>query len=162
MPQEDQDVRRAWQGLWRLRKVNSLPVRLGVPDPGRAAIRSRCSVDVRRSVRTALLLCLPKDSSSVIAHPRLHKQRLWSSRCCILDLGFLAGITTFHPLKRYVKPGSRVGIIGIGGLGHVAVQFAAKMGAVVTAISRSDSKKDQARLLLVSCSACGQWPAPSK
>lgn len=43
-----------------------------------------------------------------------------------------------------MRPGSRVGIIGIGGLGHVAVQYAAKMGGIVTAISRSDSKKDQA------------------
>ena len=57
------------------------------------------------------------------------------------------GITTFHPLKRHVKPGSKVGIIGIGGLGHVAIQYAAKMGGVVTAISRSDSKREQAQLI---------------
>lgn len=35
-----------------------------------------------------------------------------------------AGATVFSPLKRYnVKPGMRVGVIGIGGLGHLAVQF---------------------------------------
>mmetsp|Transcript_701 Transcript_701/g.1340 ORF Transcript_701/g.1340 Transcript_701/m.1340 type:complete len:377 (+) Transcript_701:463-1593(+) len=57
---------------------------------------------------------------------------------------FCAGATVFEPLKLYTKPTSRVGVIGIGGLGHLGIQFAAKMGLDVTALSTSDSKKDEA------------------
>lgn len=54
-----------------------------------------------------------------------------------------AGITTFSPLQNAgVGPGSRVGIVGMGGLGHVAVQIAAAMGAEVTVFSHGLSKKD--------------------
>ena len=54
-----------------------------------------------------------------------------------------AGITTYAPLKRHgVGPGTRVGVIGMGGLGHVAVKIAAAMGADVTVLSRTDAKKD--------------------
>jgi len=57
-----------------------------------------------------------------------------------------AGITTYSPLKRFGKPGAKVGIIGIGGLGHVGLQFAAAMGfSAVVAISRSPSKEAEAR-----------------
>jgi len=53
-----------------------------------------------------------------------------------------AGITTYSPLRTWdVGPGSRVGVIGLGGLGHMAVKLAAAMGANVTVLSRSDSKK---------------------
>ncbi|GAA1932555.1 NAD(P)-dependent alcohol dehydrogenase [Nocardioides hwasunensis] len=54
-----------------------------------------------------------------------------------------AGITTYAPLKRHgVGEGTRVGIIGMGGLGHVAVKIAAAMGADVAVLSRTDAKKD--------------------
>ncbi|KAJ3111078.1 hypothetical protein HDU96_006017 [Phlyctochytrium bullatum] len=54
-----------------------------------------------------------------------------------------AGVTVFAPLKRYItRPGMRVGVVGIGGLGHLAIQFAAKLGSHVVAISHSPSKKD--------------------
>ena len=54
-----------------------------------------------------------------------------------------AGITTYAPLKRHgVGPGTRVGVIGLGGLGHVAVKIAAALGAEVTVLSRTDAKKD--------------------
>ncbi|MBO1327770.1 NAD(P)-dependent alcohol dehydrogenase [Acetobacter suratthaniensis] len=56
-----------------------------------------------------------------------------------------AGITTYSPLRTWnVGPGSRVGVIGLGGLGHMAVKLAAAMGASVTVLSRSDSKKHDA------------------
>jgi len=59
-----------------------------------------------------------------------------------------AGITVFSPLKRHgVGPGTRVGVIGIGGLGHLGLQFAAKLGAEVTAISSSPDKEADARRL---------------
>ena len=58
-----------------------------------------------------------------------------------------AGITVYSPLSRHVRPGMKVGIQGIGGLGHLALQFANKMGAEVTAISTSSSKEALARSL---------------
>lgn len=59
-----------------------------------------------------------------------------------------AGITTFSPLRHWgVKEGSRVGVIGLGGLGHMAVQLANALGATVTAISRSDKKEKEAKAL---------------
>jgi uncharacterized zinc-type alcohol dehydrogenase-like protein len=55
------------------------------------------------------------------------------------------GITVFTPLSMFSKPTSRVGIIGIGGLGHMAVKFAAAMGCEVTAFTSSERKFDEAR-----------------
>jgi uncharacterized zinc-type alcohol dehydrogenase-like protein len=55
------------------------------------------------------------------------------------------GITVFSPLAMYARPTSRVGIIGIGGLGHMAVKFAAAYGCDVTALTSSESKFDEAR-----------------
>lgn len=56
-----------------------------------------------------------------------------------------AGITTYSPLKRYhVGQGDQVAVIGLGGLGHIAVQFAAKMGAEVTVLGHSEAKRDEA------------------
>lgn len=58
------------------------------------------------------------------------------------------GITVYAPLAHFgVRPSDRVGVIGIGGLGHLAVQFAAKMGCEVTAFSTSPSKEAEARTL---------------
>lgn len=54
-----------------------------------------------------------------------------------------AGITTFSPLRHWgVGPGSRVAVIGLGGLGHVAVKLAVAMGAEVTVFSQTLSKKE--------------------
>lgn len=57
-----------------------------------------------------------------------------------------AGITVYSPLKFYGldKPGLRVGVVGLGGLGHVAVKFAKAFGVHVTVISTSVSKRDEA------------------
>jgi uncharacterized zinc-type alcohol dehydrogenase-like protein len=55
------------------------------------------------------------------------------------------GITVFNPLSMHAKPTDRVGIIGIGGLGHMAVKFAAAYGCDVTAFTSSESKFDEAR-----------------
>lgn len=56
-----------------------------------------------------------------------------------------AGLTTYAPLAHHTRPGMRVGIMGIGGLGHLAIQFGNKMGLDVTAISTSASKEEEAR-----------------
>jgi uncharacterized zinc-type alcohol dehydrogenase-like protein len=59
-----------------------------------------------------------------------------------------AGITVYSPLRTWnVGPGSRVGVIGIGGLGHLAVRFAAGLGAEVTVITRSAAKAEEASAL---------------
>ncbi|KAJ1812018.1 hypothetical protein LPJ56_004065 [Coemansia sp. RSA 2599] len=55
-----------------------------------------------------------------------------------------AGVTVFAPmLRKGVKKGDRVGVIGIGGLGHLAIQFAHGLGAEVTAYSHSPDKREQ-------------------
>jgi len=59
-----------------------------------------------------------------------------------------AGITTYSPLRHFnVGPGQRVGVVGLGGLGHMAIKLAASMGAEVTAFSTSKSKEQDARRL---------------
>jgi uncharacterized zinc-type alcohol dehydrogenase-like protein len=59
-----------------------------------------------------------------------------------------AGITTYSPLKKWgVGKGTRVGVIGLGGLGHMAVQLAVALGAKVTVISRSKAKEETAKNL---------------
>jgi uncharacterized zinc-type alcohol dehydrogenase-like protein len=59
-----------------------------------------------------------------------------------------AGITTYSPLRHFkVGPGQRVGIVGLGGLGHMGVKLAASMGAEVTVFSTSKSKEKDARRL---------------
>lgn len=65
----------------------------------------------------------------------------------IADIGPLlcAGITVYNPLATYVKPQDRVAIVGIGGLGHLALQFAAAFGCEVTAFTSSESKFEEAK-----------------
>ena len=59
-----------------------------------------------------------------------------------------AGITTYSPLRKYqVGPGQKVGIAGLGGLGHMGVKFAVAMGAEVTMITTSPQKGEDARAL---------------
>lgn len=58
------------------------------------------------------------------------------------------GATVFNALRAYdVRPTDRVGVMGVGGLGHLAIQYAAKMGCDVCVFSGSDSKKDEAMKL---------------
>jgi len=59
-----------------------------------------------------------------------------------------AGVTTYSPLKHFgVKAGHKVGVIGIGGLGHMGLKIAKAMGASVTAITRDESKREAALAL---------------
>ena len=58
-----------------------------------------------------------------------------------------AGITIYAPLRRFSGPADRVGVIGIGGLGHLGLQFAAKRGSEVTALSTSADKAPEAARL---------------
>ncbi|HLW55926.1 MAG TPA: NAD(P)-dependent alcohol dehydrogenase [Bacteriovoracaceae bacterium] len=59
-----------------------------------------------------------------------------------------AGITTYSPLKHWkAGPGKKVGVLGMGGLGHMAVRIANAMGAEVTVLSHSDRKREDATRL---------------
>lgn len=59
-----------------------------------------------------------------------------------------AGITTWSPLRQWnAKAGDRVAVMGLGGLGHMAVKFAAAMGCEVTVLSTSPSKEADAKAL---------------
>ncbi len=59
-----------------------------------------------------------------------------------------AGITTYSPLRHWkVGPGDRVGVVGIGGLGHMGIKLAHAMGAHVVAFTTSESKREAAKAL---------------
>lgn len=59
---------------------------------------------------------------------------------------FCGGITVFSPLREFgIRPTDRVGVVGIGGLGHLAIQFARAWGCEVTAFTSSAAKADEAR-----------------
>ena len=59
-----------------------------------------------------------------------------------------AGITTYSPLRHWnAGPGKKVGVVGIGGLGHMGIKLAHAMGAHVVAFTTSESKRDAAREL---------------
>lgn len=59
-----------------------------------------------------------------------------------------AGITTYSPLRHYgLKPGDRLAVVGLGGLGHMGVKFGKAMGAEVTVLSTSPSKQKDALAL---------------
>jgi D-arabinose 1-dehydrogenase-like Zn-dependent alcohol dehydrogenase len=59
-----------------------------------------------------------------------------------------AGAMVFNAMYLYnVRPTDRVGIVGVGGLGHIAIQFAAKMGCEVIVFSGSKSKREEVKCL---------------
>jgi uncharacterized zinc-type alcohol dehydrogenase-like protein len=100
-------------------------------------------------------LC-PQAQATIIGHRggfASHVRAHWAwviplpERLNLADAGPLlcGGMTVFSPLMMHAKPTDRVGIIGIGGLGHMAVKFAAAYGCNVTAFSSSESKFDEAK-----------------
>ncbi|GAA4037183.1 NAD(P)-dependent alcohol dehydrogenase [Sphingomonas rosea] len=59
-----------------------------------------------------------------------------------------AGVTTYSPMKHWgVKKGDKIGVVGLGGLGHMAVKLAKALGAEVTVFTTSPEKKDEAEKL---------------
>jgi D-arabinose 1-dehydrogenase-like Zn-dependent alcohol dehydrogenase len=81
--------------------------------------------------REAFLFKLPDSMSDEVAAPLM-----------------CGGATVFNALHQYpVQPTDTVAVMGVGGLGHLAIQFAAKMGCKVIVLSGSDKKKDEAMRL---------------
>ncbi len=71
-----------------------------------------------------------------------------------------AGITTYSPLRHFgLKAGDRLGVVGLGGLGHMAVKFGRAMGAEVTMLSTSESKRQDAEALGAHAFAATRDPA---
>lgn len=68
-----------------------------------------------------------------------------------------AGLTVFSPIRRHCKTGYRVGIIGTGGLGHLAIQFAAKMGMTVDAFTYSNDPEKSKLLHSLGATSIINW-----
>lgn len=102
-------------------------------------------------------LCMTKEETIVGRHGGF-AERLRAHWSCAIKLPdgldhakagplFCGGITVFTPILEYVQPQHRVGVIGIGGLGHMALQFLNKWGCEVTAFTSSESKRAEAQKL---------------
>jgi uncharacterized zinc-type alcohol dehydrogenase-like protein len=84
-------------------------------------------------------------SSSVVADSRFAYPLPSGMPSQVAAVLMCAGITVYSPLRMYVaEPTQKVAIVGVGGLGHLAIQFAHALGCEVTAISSSPEKKEQA------------------
>jgi len=83
-------------------------------------------------------------SSSVVVDSRFAYQLPEAISSELAAVLMCAGVTVFSPLRRYAAESLKIGVIGVGGLGHLAIQFAHALGYDVTAISSSHEKKDQA------------------
>ncbi|MBD9480191.1 NAD(P)-dependent alcohol dehydrogenase [Pseudoxanthomonas sp. PXM02] len=85
-------------------------------------------------------------SEQIVVHERyvLHVRHPEKQLAAVAPL-LCAGITTYSPLRHWnAGPGKKVGIVGIGGLGHMGVKLAHAMGAHVVAFTTSDSKRQAA------------------
>ncbi len=88
-------------------------------------------------------------SQQIVVHERyvLHIRHPEEQLAAVAPL-LCAGITTYSPLRHWkVGPGHKVGVVGIGGLGHMGIKIAHAMGAHVVAITTSESKREAARAL---------------
>lgn len=88
-------------------------------------------------------------SQHIVVHERyvLHVRHPEEQLAAVAPL-LCAGITTYSPLRHWqVGPGHKVGIVGIGGLGHMGIKIARAMGAHVVAFTTSDAKREAARTL---------------
>ena len=88
-------------------------------------------------------------SQQIVVHERyvLRVRHPESQLAAVAPL-LCAGITTWSPLRHWqVGPGTKVGVVGIGGLGHMGIKLAHALGAHVVAFTTSDAKRDAARAL---------------
>jgi len=103
-------------------------------------------------------LCLQREQTIVGRHggfaEKVRCQAAWAfplpDQLDTLKAGplFCGGATVFTPIVEFgVQPTDRVGVVGIGGLGHLAIQFLGKWGCEVTAFTSSGAKADEARAM---------------
>ncbi|MDF3887611.1 NAD(P)-dependent alcohol dehydrogenase [Cupriavidus basilensis] len=88
-------------------------------------------------------------SQQIVVHERyvLRIRHLEAQLAAVAPL-LCAGITTYSPLRHWkVGPGQKVGVVGIGGLGHMGIKLAHAMGAHVVALTTSESKREAAKAL---------------
>ncbi|GFM57871.1 zinc-binding dehydrogenase [Pseudomonas cichorii] len=88
-------------------------------------------------------------SEQIVVHERylLHIRHPAEQLAAVAPL-LCAGITTYSPLRHWqTGPGKKVGIVGIGGLGHMGIKLAHAMGAQVVAFTTSESKREAAKAL---------------
>ncbi|NLA51326.1 MAG: NAD(P)-dependent alcohol dehydrogenase [Alcaligenaceae bacterium] len=88
-------------------------------------------------------------SHEIVVHERfvLHIRHPEEQLAAVAPL-LCAGITTWSPLRHWnVGPGQTIGVVGIGGLGHMAIKLAHALGAQVVAFTTSDSKREAAKAL---------------
>lgn len=88
-------------------------------------------------------------SQGIVVHERyvLHVRHAEKDLAAVAPL-LCAGITTYSPLRHWhAGPGKKVGIVGIGGLGHMGIKLAHAMGAHVVAFTTSESKRNDAKAL---------------
>ncbi|MEH0833931.1 NAD(P)-dependent alcohol dehydrogenase [Pectobacterium cacticida] len=88
-------------------------------------------------------------SQHIVVHERyvLHVRHPEADLAAVAPL-LCAGITTYSPLRHWnAGPGKKVGVVGIGGLGHMGIKLAHAMGAYVVAFTTSESKREDAKAL---------------
>ncbi|MDQ4502029.1 NAD(P)-dependent alcohol dehydrogenase [Sinomonas sp. ASV322] len=103
----------------------------GVPDPRNGGELTQGGYSERIVVNERFVLRIPDALDPAEAAPLL-----------------CAGVTTYSPLRYFgLEPGEGVGVVGLGGLGHLAVKLAKAMGADVTVFTRSEAKASAAREL---------------
>jgi len=84
-------------------------------------------------------------SSSAVADSRFVYPLPDAMRPEVAAVLMCAGVTVYSPLRTYASgPAQKVGVVGVGGLGHLAIQFAHALGHEVTAISSTPGKKEEA------------------
>ena len=116
---------------------------------------SGCCMHCRQCMSGSHNLC-PEAQATIVGHrggfaSHVRTQWMWAiplpEKLNFADAGPLlcGGITVFAPLEMYTKPTGRVGIIGVGGLGHMGVKFAHAYGCDVTAFTSSESKFEEAK-----------------
>jgi alcohol/geraniol dehydrogenase (NADP+) len=116
---------------------------------------SGCCMHCRQCMSGSHNLC-PEAQATIVGHrggfaSHVRTQWMWAiplpEKLNFADAGPLlcGGVTVFAPLEMYAKPTGRVGIIGVGGLGHMGVKFAHAYGCDVTAFTSNESKFDEAK-----------------